>query len=77
MFTTKLDEVTTIWCGRNGKTHQEVAEYLGMGRTTWQNKRLGRYRMSAEELWLLSDLLGKPMEYVYQMLPPINHTTAR
>ncbi len=48
-----------------------------MGRTTWQNKRLGRYRMSAEELWLLSDMLDKPMEYVYQLLPPINHTTGR
>lgn len=68
-----IDTELNVYKARFQWTNEHLCEVLDISDTAFRSKRKGRAPFTARELKRLSELLGKSMDEIYDMLPEINH----
>lgn len=64
---TQVKEALRQYMDDSGKTCDEVADDLGIGRTSLFNKMRGQYEFTLRESYELSRMLGVTMDEFYEM----------
>ena len=68
-----LDRALKVYKATYDWTNDRIMDLLGLGHSAYASRRKGQTEFTARELHILSEMLGKSMEEVYEMLPEINH----